>query len=1207
MPLHDGERLEIANSVRKSLAIEDILSPVQARSFVRCLQTSWQVSTIRWNKTESITQLDDARRLIHSAAIFQQIEGQSSLNASLCYRRAAELLEWLSRATDSLSSTVPIELFSAGAYQLGNLPALASGLMGQVDLLDDGTLLYARFLTADFDGVIDLVRTFWQKYPELTHRSSSKRLLAEENSENMSWYATVELVRCLGLIADSLRRGDNDRFLKACTKLDALDRLAVRTFSDDISILIYLLSATAKRYDEASIYRPIYRFAEINPNYTSELGAFARRQFSRRRGILWSSQRQGLDRLVKESSFALCTPTGSGKTLVAILALVKELLLREEEGIAPLGLYLVPSRALAGEVEAKLTGELGQGFIITGLYGGADWGLTDYWLTASRPTVLIATVEKADALMRYLGPMMLKRLRLLIIDEAHQVVPESGENAIIRYAEHNCRSIRLEGFVARLLAQSPSIARIALTAVAEGACKPIASWIERQENVEAVGIQYRSTRQIIGMLETKPGISGRMFLDVVNGQSLRVRARGEPVYIPLQIPAMPQLPAEMRNSINRFNQLSVLWTALHLIHDSRRVLISVPQQPERTMGWFKGALELDNWQGVSSFEVPQDKDKHLRYQETLATCLDYCGEDSYEVALLKRGIATNYGQMPQRLRRLMTDLVDRRICPITVATATLTEGVNLPFDIIFITALRRTSFDPGTSSQIISPISTSEFSNLAGRAGRPGTSKGMEGMTLVAIPQSPSTTAKSQKRTQLQQIRTMRRDYDNLRADLLESEIEGENVESPLALLLNIIKERANTILGIRDDQFLGWLEVVIPVQVSEEAGMALSSAHARLADSIDELDGVLLSATEEFSQTMNRAIDRADAEGLLETLWRSTFSHVAAVQEAWLEQAFIKRGCAMIDNIYPDAEERKRLYQYGFTPSVGRRFEGVAPAILEVMENAVEYGAASQEQRLAVFEALVELLVSDRGYGFRVRGTVTDRTLLKNWKSVLAWWMQGGDVEGPQPSELRAWQRFVADNIEFRLGVAIGAVVAKVWSDGANDPLKVPSLADWRETTSLSWFGFWARELLRWGTLDPFVAFAMAQGLGRTRIQAAERRSEFEGWLYEQDVKICDDDLIDPQLFLEWKDSLPKRVTTRSDDISFEVELTGTNGKRGRYSVVPLDDRMMVKWLDAAGYELARSPMQVGQMIHNKDSYDYELFIDNGVAVIKQTSIETS
>src|SRR3546814_8671710 len=92
-----------------------------------------------------------------------------------------------------------------------------------------------------------------------------------------------------------------------------------------------------------------------------------------------------------------------------------------------------------------------------------------------------------------------------------------------------------------------------------------------------------------------------------------------------------------------------------------------------------------------------------------------------------------------------------------------------------------------------------------------------------------------------------------------------------------------------------------------------------------------------------------------------------------------------------------------------------------------------------------------------------------------------------PDADALRGWQRFVADNLEFRLGVAIGAVVAQAWSDGAADAFAVPTLAEWKETTGMPWFGFWARELLRWGTHDPFVAFALSQGLAQTR----EARSE--------------------------------------------------------------------------------------------------------------------
>ncbi len=1148
MPEHDAERLEVANAIRTVLAIENTLTPAQARSFVRCLQTAWQVPAIQWAVADSQLQLDDARRLLQSATIFQQIEGASSSNAVLCYRRAAELFEWLARAHDEIRMSVPIELFAGGAFQLGGLPAMAAGLLSQVELRDEGSKLYASFLRADFDGVLQLISTFWRQNPDLTDREAPGRLLAEDGDEKISWYLTVELVRSLGLIADSLRRGDDGRLDRALRKLNALDKLAVRAFGDDISMLIELMRAAANSFSNASIYRPVLQLAQLNPRRTQRLKTFARGQFGRGRGILWSSQRQGLDRLLHNSSFALCTPTGSGKTLVANLALVKELLLREGgEQVAPLALYLVPSRALAGEVEAKLTSELGQDLIITGLYGGADWGVTDYWLTADQPTVLIATVEKADALMRYLGPALLARLRLLVVDEAHQVVPENSESTRISFAEHSSRPIRLESFVSRLLAQSPDIVRIALTAVAGGAALPVARWIEGRQEAEAVGTRYRSTRQIIGMLEVSPGTAGRMLLELMNGQPLYVRGRDEPVYIRLRTPAMPQLPAVMRNSLYRFNELTVLWTALHLVDHDRRILISVAQEPEQTMRWYKEALELPAWEHIGRFELPDDADQRARFDETRAACVDYCGADSYEVALLDHGIATNHGQMPQRLCRLMTDLIDRRICPITVATATLTEGVNLPFDLIFLTALKRRSFDPVTQQPVVTPLSTSEFRNLAGRAGRPGATRGMEGMTLVAVPQRPSTTARGQIQAHRRQVRDLRDDYETLLAALRAEEAEGQHVPGPLALLLRSIADRASNLLGLRGDAFLAWLEAVAPPQISPNAGRAATTGRDRLADSIDELDGIVLSALEELSRTENGPLQRAAAEAFLADLWQRTFSRVAAVQEAWLEQAFIRRGRGLIETVYPDPEERRRLYQYGFSPFVGRRFEAVAADIRAEIENAQQYGLATPENRLAVFQAIGALLSADRGFGFRVRPTVTDQALLDDWESVLAWWMQAPDADSPEPNDLRAWQRFVADNIEFRLGVAVGAVVARAWSDGAADPFEIPSLARWRETTGLPWFGFWARELLRWGTLDPFVAFALAQGMARTRDEATARRPEFEAWLREEYEDLDADDMIDPQLFLEWQRSLPRHAGDRAALDPIQAELTGTASSRLR------------------------------------------------------------
>lgn len=1172
MPELDPERLELAKELTRQLAPEDTLTPIQARSFVRGLQTAWAVPTIQWGAAESRSQLRDARRLLDAADIFRRIEGEGSASAIHCFRRAGELLEWLTRAHDNLETFVPVEFLAAASYQMGGLPAMAAALLGQVQLDSPGKRLYAAFLRADFDAVIRTVTAFWREHLDITDREARGRMLGDDGEDKVSWYFTVELIRTLGAIADTLRRGDEQRLDRALAKLAALDSMALRTLGDDASALVALLYQVAISYREASIYAPVRALGALNPERAQRLEVFARTQFSRKRGILWTSQRHGIARLLEQSSFALCTPTGSGKTLVANLALVKELLLRDEDP-APLALYLVPSRALAGEVEAKLTAELGRDLIVTGLYGGSDWGATDYWLDADQPTVLIATVEKADALMRYLGPLLLRRLRLLIVDEAHQVVPEDDERTRADLAEHSNRSIRLESFVSRLLSQSPDIVRIALTAVAGGAASPVACWIEGREGAQAVGTRYRSTRQIVGLFETTNGASGRMLLELMNGRPLFVRGRrDEPVYLRLGTPPMPALSAAMRNSIYRFNELDVLWTALHLINDDRRILISVAQQPEKTMGWYKDALELESWQDALTFEPPEGGKDRARFDETRAACIDYCGENSYELALLDHGIATNHGQMPQRLRRLMTDLIERGICPITVATATLTEGVNLPFDIIFLTALKRRTFDPVNNSPVETQMSAAEFRNLSGRAGRPGASKGMEGITLVAIPTRPSSTAPKQIPLQRRQILGLSEDYEALRRRLLVEELEQAEVDSPLALLLNSLADRVRDLFGLEEEDFLEWLEAALPLEISDEAGRADTSEESRLADSVDELDGVLLSAIEELQRADAIGLDGAAAEEALLRLWRRTFSAYAAVQEAWLERAFVRRGRALVKDIYPDAEERSRLYQYGFTPYVGRRFEVAAPGIRAVIEGAQNYGRAEPGERLAVLIALGQLIADDRGYGFRVRATETDRALLESWQRVLKWWVLAPDAAGPDPGQLRAWQRFVSDNIEFRLGTAVGAVLARAWSDGAGDPMIVPSLETWRETTGLPWFGFWAAELLRWGTLDPFVAFALSRGLAKTRQAAAARRGEFEGWLNAEYDDLDAEDFIDPQLFLAWERSLPQPERIAGLGTSVPAELVGTTGERGRYRVVPVVSGGVINWIDAAGYVLARS-----------------------------------
>jgi hypothetical protein len=263
-------------------------------------------------------------------------------------------------------------------------------------------------------------------------------------------------------------------------------------------------------------------------------------------------------------------------------------------------------------------------------------------------------------------------------------------------------------------------------------------------------------------------------------------------------------------------------------------------------------------------------------------------------------------------------------------------------------------------------------------------------------------------------------------------------------------------------------------------------------------------------------------------------------------------------------------------------------------------YGALDAEARIQTIYILGQLIEGDRGFGFRVRATAGDQALLAGWFNVLWWWLQGPNAEGPSAEDLRSWQRFVADNLEFRLGVTIGAVVAQAWSEGAPDAFTTPSLADWKATTGLPWFAFWARELLRWGTHDPFVAFCLAQGLAKTREAAAARREDYEDWMAGSVDDPSKEDLIDPQLFLRWQASLRPADRAVPAESQLRAALTGTDGGRGRYPVIPILRDDNVAWLDPAGFELATSERD-RRILKRTSRSDYELVTDGAVPTIKR------
>ena len=109
------------------------------------------------------------------------------------------------------------------------------------------------------------------------------------------------------------------------------------------------------------------------------------------------------------SNLLICTPTASGKTLVAEMAFLNSIL--SHTGTA---IYIVPLKALASEKFNEFKKKYGHLFRIAKSVGDTD-SAEEYLASYD---LIITTSEKLDSLIRHHAPW-LREVKVVIIDEIH--------------------------------------------------------------------------------------------------------------------------------------------------------------------------------------------------------------------------------------------------------------------------------------------------------------------------------------------------------------------------------------------------------------------------------------------------------------------------------------------------------------------------------------------------------------------------------------------------------------------------------------------------------------------------------------------------------------------------------------------------------------------------------------------------------------------
>jgi len=350
-------------------------------------------------------------------------------------------------------------------------------------------------------------------------------------------------------------------------------------------------------------------------------------------------------------NMVLASPTASGKTLVAELCILKNVL--EKDGKA---LYLTPLRALASEKFEELRkyrdiekkdGERVRIAISTG-----DFDSSDPWL--AKADIIVTTNEKCDSLLRHKAHWV-SHISIVVADEIHLLNEQE-------------RGPTLEVVLTRLRQINPQIQLLALSATIRNA-EEIAQWIGAVPiTTDWRPVPLKEGVFCLGEIQFKDG-SARLIAATVGNPILDIsmdvlRAGGQVLIF-----------TETRKA------------AVEMGKKASNALRGVTGKPEQR------SLDLIAQRILSSGE-------RTRLSEALTQQVKFGG------AFHHAGLANVH-------RRIVEDAFRDGKIKILAATPTLAAGVNLPARTVIISSYER--YEPGYGRYPISVLEYKQFSGRAGR------------------------------------------------------------------------------------------------------------------------------------------------------------------------------------------------------------------------------------------------------------------------------------------------------------------------------------------------------------------------------------------------------------------------------------------------------------------------------------------------------------
>ncbi|MFB7782191.1 DEAD/DEAH box helicase [Streptomyces vinaceus] len=412
---------------------------------------------------------------------------------------------------------------------------------------------------------------------------------------------------------------------------------------------------------------------------------------------VWPSQRAALDAGLVDAvarNMAVTMPTSAGKTHIAEWAILHALAPRPGDGdrwwfFPRLAVYVVPTRALAAQVEKHLTESLELlGLRVSSLFGGAEHVRYETQLL-DFTDVLVVTSEKLDLLLRNM-PELAPRLALVLVDEGHTI-------------DRSERGLRLEMLLTRIRRTTPTARLLLLSAVLPNG-DDLARWLDPSADATNLAkINWSPSRLRMGVFSWR----GRD----VDGQqgAIDYGNDGSSEFF------LPRVLTRHVKRVNLFPDAPKDVAAALALHFDRLgpVLIAQPTKIKaraaaRALG---EALKKEGAPKLGAKDGPFNADVVQRRLEASAEIARHVGTGHELATMVLQGYAYHHAEVPQAVRHCLERAYRNGALRVLCATSTLSQGMNLPTKTVLV---------PDTWRGQNDRVSVRDFWNTAGRAGRAG-------------------------------------------------------------------------------------------------------------------------------------------------------------------------------------------------------------------------------------------------------------------------------------------------------------------------------------------------------------------------------------------------------------------------------------------------------------------------------------------------------